>query len=220
MSDHRTEDTGYGADYWDTLDGGRGYTDSLMWQDIAFIIRELTCIHPVTNQDLSSMVKVMDVGCAYGFLIRHLRSRGIESWGVDYSRYALEHAPDDVREHIGWCDITQPPLQIPCHPRRGYNVVTCFETLEHIPEGSVDTAIDNLTSVMNSEGLLLATICVSGHPNPYHDPTHVTIKPSEWWEHKLADHNLERVDFMEEDLKRFHLFRSHLGVFACRRSSV
>lgn len=217
--EYRTLDTSYGEDYWQTLDDGRGYTDSLMWADIAFIIRELTCIHPATNQDLSSMVKVMDVGCAHGFLVRHLRSRGIESWGVDYSRYALENAPDDVKDHVSWCDITQPSPQIPRHARRGYNVVTCFETLEHIPEGSVDTAIDNLSDCMNPNGLLIATICVEGHPNPYHDPTHVTIKTPAWWEQKFADHNLERVDFMEEDLKRFHLFRSHLGVFACRRTS-
>jgi cyclopropane fatty-acyl-phospholipid synthase-like methyltransferase len=189
-----------------------------MWQDIAFIIRELTCIHPVTNQDLSSMVKIMDVGCAHGFLIRHLRSRGIESWGCDNSAYALEHAPDDVKPHLTKSNLTL-PNSIPLHPRNGYNVVTCFETLEHIPEDSVDAAIENMASVMNPQGLLIATICVLGHPDPYSDPTHITIKDPHWWEHKFADHNLERVDFMEEDLKRFHLFKSHLGVFALRRSS-
>ena len=219
MSEFRTQDTEYGADYWDTLDDGRGYQDSLMWQDIAFILRELTCIHPFTNQDLSSMVKIMDVGCAMGYLVRHLRARGIESWGVDNSEYALEHAPDDVRQHVSRVDLTQASDVIPRHARRGYNVVTCFETLEHIPEGSVDNALENLAACMHPEGLLIATICVEGHPNPYHDPTHVTIKPPMWWEEKLRDHQLERVDFMEEDLKRFHLFKSHLGVFACRRAS-
>lgn len=217
MTEYRTLDTSYGADYWNTLDGGRGYTDSNLWVDLAFIVKELTCIHPTTNQDLAGMVKMLDVGCAYGFLIRHLRARGVESWGVDYSQYALDHAPDDIREHLGWFDLTQPEPSLPRHPPRGYNVVTCFETLEHIPEPGVGQALDHIVASMHPQGMLIATICVDTHPNPYHDPTHVTIKSPAWWDEKLQEHNLERVDFMEEDLKRFHLFKSHEGVFACRR---
>ena len=41
----------------------------------------------------------LDVGCAYGYLIREARERGVNAYGIDVSAYAVGQLPD-VRERL------------------------------------------------------------------------------------------------------------------------
>jgi len=36
--------------------------------------------------------KALDIGCAFGYLVDELNSRGLETWGMDYSSYAIGQA--------------------------------------------------------------------------------------------------------------------------------
>jgi ubiquinone/menaquinone biosynthesis C-methylase UbiE len=54
--------------------------------------------------------KVLDVGCAKGFLVKAFKDQGIEAWGVDVSEYALSTAPEDVREHLYRVDLNKDAL--------------------------------------------------------------------------------------------------------------
>ncbi|MBA2320135.1 MAG: class I SAM-dependent methyltransferase [Deltaproteobacteria bacterium] len=44
--------------------------------------------------------EVLDIGCAKGFLVRHLRELGVDAWGSDVSAYAIESAPDSVKPYV------------------------------------------------------------------------------------------------------------------------
>src|SRR5437870_13556529 len=43
--------------------------------------------------------KVLDVGCAKGFLVECLRDRGVEAYGFDISEYAISQVRRDVRPY-------------------------------------------------------------------------------------------------------------------------
>jgi SAM-dependent methyltransferase len=43
---------------------------------------------------------VLDVGCAKGFLVRHLRHLGVDAWGCDISDYAIANAAEEVRPYV------------------------------------------------------------------------------------------------------------------------
>jgi ubiquinone/menaquinone biosynthesis C-methylase UbiE len=47
--------------------------------------------------------RVLDVGCAKGFLVKDLLSQGIDAYGLDISQYALMHCEPEVvgRLHLG-----------------------------------------------------------------------------------------------------------------------
>lgn len=50
--------------------------------------------------------RVLDVGCAKGFLVKDLLALGIDAYGIDISRYALMHCEPEVigRLHLGSAD--------------------------------------------------------------------------------------------------------------------
>ncbi len=62
----------------------------------------------VAHWDLKPGDRVLDIGCAKGFLVKDLRSvcPGQEAFGIDISEYAVSHCEAEVagRLHVGSCD--------------------------------------------------------------------------------------------------------------------
>jgi len=86
----------FGREYFD---GGRGqgyggYRYDGRWVPIAERIRDF--------YGLTSVHRILDVGCAKGFLLHDLRLvlPGATVAGVDISSYAIEHAMEDVRPFL------------------------------------------------------------------------------------------------------------------------
>lgn len=90
---------------WEYFDGPReqgygGYRYDGRWVAVAHRIIE--------HFDLKPGDRVLDIGCAKGFLVKDLRDAlpGLEVWGIDVSTYALETAHLDARPCLlgGSCD--------------------------------------------------------------------------------------------------------------------
>lgn len=206
----RTTDTTYGEGYWQTLDNGAGYQDSLMWVDLAHAVWETLVPDRAENVDRSGEHRCLDIGCAFGFFIRHMRRRGVETFGVDYSQYALDHAPEDVKGKVQWHDLTVPGLTF---YGGGFTIVVCFETLEHIPEEHVDIALACIRGSLSAGGKAVLTICTDKQPGWDSDPTHVTIRSRDWWSQRLGKAGFQEHPDLVAALRRFWLFSAHDGVF-------
>jgi 2-polyprenyl-3-methyl-5-hydroxy-6-metoxy-1,4-benzoquinol methylase len=185
-----------------------------MWADIAHIIYELLVVDDSRSHATPDM-RLLDVGCALGFLVRNMRHRGVEAFGVDYSKYALNNAPKDVAEYLRWFDLTG--RNDTFFGRNAFDIVTCFETLEHIKARSVRQAVQHLWNVTKPGGVLLATICTVGQPDISSDPTHVSVVPREWWERLLTDIGFVEEPVLADQLRWFWLFANHAGVFLYRK---
>jgi 2-polyprenyl-3-methyl-5-hydroxy-6-metoxy-1,4-benzoquinol methylase len=212
---YRTDDLSYGEQYWQTLDGGAGYNDSVMWADIAHAVWEVLVPDRAANLDRSGEHRCLDIGCAFGFFVRHMHRRGVETFGVDYSQYALDHAPADVAGKLQWHDLTTPGRTF---YGGGFSIVCCFETLEHIPEVSVPTALACIHDSLAPTGHGVLTICTDKQPGWESDPTHVTVKSRAWWSQMLRRAHLHECPALTADLRRFWLFGPHDGVFVVRQS--
>jgi SAM-dependent methyltransferase len=116
--------------------------------------------------------KVLDAGCAMGFLVEALRKRGVEADGIDVSEYAISQVHDSVAEHCRVASLTEPL------PER-YDLITCIEVLEHIPPEEAGSAIANLCAA--TDQLLIST-----SPTDYAEPTHLNVQPPEFWSAALA----------------------------------
>jgi 2-polyprenyl-3-methyl-5-hydroxy-6-metoxy-1,4-benzoquinol methylase len=50
--------------------------------------------------------KHLDAGCAWGLLVEALRERGVQSFGIDFSAYALEQAHPDIQPYCRRASLT------------------------------------------------------------------------------------------------------------------
>ncbi len=202
----------YGYDYFDNPESGGGYSryrddDSYLWLSEVFA-------------EYLSPRRVLDVGCAKGFLVGRLRERGIEAYGIDASDYALEAASEAVQPHLRIADIMDIPF-----PDDSFDLVICMETLEHIEPHLVPQAIAELARV--SARHVLATMPSYGFNDygpqgwrmseaqradaeagrafteidldeagqPRHG--HVALAAYRWWTERFADAGLYRLGWLE-----------------------
>jgi SAM-dependent methyltransferase len=124
----------------------------------------------------------LDAGCAIGLLVEALRDRGVEADGIDFSEFAVNHSREDIRQFLRVGSITEPLTQ-------HYDLITCFEVVEHMPPQDADQAIINLCA-FTDEVILTST------PMHYRDPTHTNIHPQEYWTERFARQGFIRdVDY-------------------------
>ena len=142
---------------------------------------------------------VLDVGCAIGLLVEALRERGVEAYGFDLSEYAIGQVPGDVKPYCWVGSILDPP-------KRQYDLVICFEVVEHLPPSDAARAIENLCKVSDD-------ILFSSTPTEFREDTHLNVRPPEYWASAFAKQGFFRdVDFDPLTLP-------HLGAVRFRRSS-
>ncbi len=205
----RTKDLTYGEEYWDTYDNGEGYEDSPVWEDMAHIVKDLFG-YDAQGNDISPGKSLIDIGCAHGYLVRHVRRRGIESFGMDISEYAIEEGDS---EHLKVWDITD-QIYGPFFGWNNFDFVVCLETLEHIRKFETVPALNNLRRLMKpTGGTALLAICVQENEGWESDPTHINIQPRRFWENNLGACGFSIDQEKTEWVQRFKLFRGHHGVF-------
>lgn len=95
-----------------------------------------------------SIGNVLDVGTGYGFFLKELQILGLQTTGVELSeqeaKYGLEHLNVDIRN----CMLDQAGIEL-----HSFDLVTCFEVLEHIP--NPPEFIDELLQYLKPGGQLL-----------------------------------------------------------------
>ena len=98
------------------------------------ITRMFAHIHPKEHWTF------LDVGCALGGMVEVLRRRGYEAYGVDLSRWCIEHSP--VASYLRFGSVTN----LPCADQ-SVDVVTCFDTFQYLTVKEVQKAVQELKRV-------------------------------------------------------------------------
>jgi len=125
--------------------------------------------------------KVLDVGCAKGYLVYALREMGVEAWGVDISEYAISHGPENVKEFLSNVDVDFEEL--PFQPET-FDLVTALECVEHLQNSN--HFISEVKRVLQPNGIVFIMTpkkhwdklqqLVTG-PNP----SHVNLQSRLFW---------------------------------------
>ena len=124
----------------------------------------------------------LDVGCAVGMLVEGLRSCGVEAQGIDISAWAIRQVPPELEPYCRVGSITE---DIDGH----YDLITCFEVLEHLPPSLADTAVGNICR--HADSVLFAST-----PDDFDEPTHLNVEPGSYWaSHFLRQGFIHDVDY-------------------------
>lgn len=122
----------YGKEYFDGERdyGYGGYKYDGRWVPIAEDIIE--------HFKLKSGMRILDVGCAKGFLVKDLMlvCPGLEAFGLDVSKYALQHCEPEVvgRLHLGSAD------DLP-FPDNSFDAVVSINTIHNLPREQCKIAL-------------------------------------------------------------------------------
>ncbi|MBS0169384.1 MAG: methyltransferase domain-containing protein [Nitrospira sp.] len=121
--------------------------------------------------------KVLDAGCAKGFLVEALRDRGVEAYGIDLSEYAISEVRRDIRPYCRVASLTEPIAE-------RFDLVVCIEVLEHIPEEIGRHVIANLCRSTDD-------ILFSSTPDDFAEPTHINVRPRSYWNALFAEQGFD-----------------------------
>lgn len=93
--------------------------------------------------------RVLDVGCAKGFLVKDLVAEGIDARGLDISRYALDHCEPEVADRLtlGSCD------DLP-FPDRSFDAVVSINTLHNMDRAGCVRAVREIERLAPGKGFI------------------------------------------------------------------
>jgi 2-polyprenyl-3-methyl-5-hydroxy-6-metoxy-1,4-benzoquinol methylase len=92
--------------------------------------------------------KVLDVGCAHGFLLNFLKKNGYDCYGLDISEYAVKYAKNHFDIPIYQGDIDSADL-----PEKGFDIITMLDLIEHVAN-PVETLIQ-VKKFLKDDGILI-----------------------------------------------------------------
>lgn len=93
---------------------------------------------------LAAGSSVLDVGCGKGFMLHDFAALipGITVNGVDISRYAIEHAMDDMKPHVQVADARKLPF-----PDKSFDVVISINTVHNLERAECGKALQEIERV-------------------------------------------------------------------------
>lgn len=134
---------------------------------------------------------LLDVGCAFGRFLEEARAY-YHCEGMDISPYVLERA----RRRLPGIPFTQGRIEA-FRPGVRYDVVTCFDVLEHVPD--LDLALLRLRDLLSPKGILAIAVPVYDSPAGWafglldRDATHVHRHGRRYWLQRLSAAGLRPV---------------------------
>ena len=124
----------YGQMYFDGPRdyGYGGYRYDGRWVPVAHDI--------IAHFDLKPGMRVLDAGCAKGFLVKDLRDAcpGLEVTGLDISAYAIETAHPDAKPFLVQGSIESMPFDAP------FDAVLCLDTVHNLSRRRAKRALQEI----------------------------------------------------------------------------
>jgi Glycosyl transferase family 2/Glycosyltransferase family 9 (heptosyltransferase)/Methyltransferase domain/Glycosyl transferases group 1 len=126
----------------------------------------------------------LDLGCAKGFLVRALRDRRLEAWGIDHSPWAIAQADPVAQPYLQLGDIND------LVDDREFDVAVAMSIFESLTEDQIRRFLPQLRRRVRQA--LFATIPsldrISDRRNAEdRDFSHITMRPRTWWHERFFE---------------------------------
>lgn len=123
-------------------------------------------------------VRILDAGCGCGHLVKLLREKGADAWGLEISDYAIENTC--AKGYVLKGSVCEIPFK-----DKSFDVVHSSGLWEYLTEDQIDKAVKEVWRVGERQEHNI------DHSGTIWQPEYqyVTWKPMEWWNKKLQRPN-------------------------------
>ncbi len=128
--------------------------------------------------------RILELGCGPAHLFYFFQAFGIANYiGIDGNPflYRFNELIASHREHFLNLNLQEEIRLIEHGGRMKFDLICCFEVLEHLREEYIDNLIRTITNHMHSTSLVLCTASLQADLD-----VHVTVKNRQWWLDKFA----------------------------------
>ncbi|MAG24415.1 hypothetical protein CMI47_02450 [Candidatus Pacearchaeota archaeon] len=125
--------------------------------------------------------KILDFGCAKGFIVKALGILGYDCYGCDISEYAIQNADSQIKHKVFLCTSVNDIAT--------YDIILAKDVLEHIDYAALPELLQGLAQKcktlfvivpLGKDGLYCA-------PEYDADITHVIRENKQWWEESFKN---------------------------------
>lgn len=144
----------WGFDYWDgdrrINYGGYRYMEG-RWEKVAKLMAD--------HYGLKAGDKILDIGCGKGFLLFDFTKvvPGIEVYGIDISKYAVENSKEEVKPQLKIGNCTKLPFE-----DKTFDFVYSINTFHNLQNEDLEKALNEMNRVSKSNKQY---ICVESYRN-------------------------------------------------------
>jgi len=133
--------------------------------------------------------KVLDYGCAKGFLVKALKLLNIDAYGYDISSYAINNCEPEVKDFV--TDVYE-------FQSNTFDIVVAKDVLEHIEKKEIPLTLQELNRISKNKLIAIIPLGDNGKfriPEYEKDVTHVTKEDEVWWIKQFNDANFKCTEF-------------------------
>lgn len=95
----------------------------------------------------------LDYGCGLGHMSAALADRGLQTFALDTSDASLRATNERMHGHSLWGGAYRPEEL----PKREFDIITCLETLEHLPDGVLIETLAAIRARLAPRGAVILT---------------------------------------------------------------
>ena len=138
--------------------------------------------------------KVLDVGCAFGFLLKELSSVFNELHGFDISEFAIEKAKEVIPEASLKIHSLEDPLP---YPDNHFDCITAVDVLEHTK--NFEKNFEKIVTKLKKGGYLIVSTPLDDWPRRYFgfldkDKTHISVLKETELTNIIRKNKLKTID--------------------------
>ena len=133
----------YGYEYFDgdRIYGYGGYKYDGRWVSVAKRIKKI--------YKLKNNAKILDIGCAKGFLVKDIVDIGLDAYGLDISEYAIKNSHKDVAGRIHLGNANKLPFG-----DNTFDFVISLNTLHNLEKKDCKVALKEITRVSKGRSFI------------------------------------------------------------------
>ena len=158
------------------------------------------CHHLITYFGITAAARILDFGCAKGYVVQGLRMFGYEAYGVDVSEYAISQAPKEVN---GFVKKIEPFESLNAQ----FDWIICKDILEHLPYDKIEEQLQIFAEALQGIGGLIIMVPLGDGKKYYidayeQDATHIIRENLHWWT-DILNKNGFNVEIASNDIGPF-----------------